>query len=235
MSPKRLCAVLLIVCMAPKMVQAEPDRFALRALGVKVGEMTLSADLDTTRYAVSGRLATTGLVGAVKRIKFVLQAEGRRNGTSFVPRHYVEDMDTGRREARVRLDYSNGVARASGPEISNRGAHAVTDAQQRGAVDPLTAIFMVLRDQRPEDLCSLRQKIFDGERLTEIALTQRREIDGRVQCSGAFTRIGGYAPGDLRQGSQFPVKVTYAPAGPVMRALRVEAQTIYGAATVVRK
>ncbi|MDA7966666.1 DUF3108 domain-containing protein [Ruegeria sp.] len=235
MSHTRLCAVLLIVCMAPALAQAEPARFALRALGVKVGEMTLSADLDATRYAVSGRLATTGLAGAIKRVEFLLLAEGRRKGARFQPRRYVEDMDTGQRESRVRLDYSNGVARASGPEISDRGAHAVTDAQQRGSVDPLTAIFMVLRDQRPEDLCSLRQKIFDGERLTEITLSQRRDVGEKVQCSGAFTRIGGYAPGDLRQGSQFPVTVTYVPAGPVMRALRVEAQTIYGAATVVRK
>lgn len=230
-----LNVLLLILCMLPVTGNAEQSRFALRAFGVKVGEMTLGADLSKSRYAVSSRLATTGLVGAIRRVSFVVEAHGRRRGSRFLPTLYVEDMDTGQRESRVRLDYDGGIARASGPKIGDRGDYAVTDAQQRGAVDPLTGIFMVLRDQSPDQMCRLRQKIFDGERLTEIALTRRSDRNGQVRCSGAFTRLAGYPPGDLRQGSRFPVTVTYAPHGNVMRAMRVEAQTIYGAAVVVRK
>ncbi|WP_170426635.1 DUF3108 domain-containing protein [Ruegeria arenilitoris] len=230
----RICVLLLILCL-PTTVIAEQSRFALRALGVKVGEMALTSDLSTSGYAVRGRLSTTGLAGAIRRVSFVLEAQGRRDGNRFFPRLYVEDMDTGRRESRVRLEYKNGVARASGPKISDRGEYAVTDAQQRGAVDPLTGIFMVLRDQDAASLCMLRQKLFDGERLTEIALTRRIEENGQIRCLGAFTRLAGYPPGDLRTGSRFPVSVTYVPFGDVMRATRVEAQTIYGAAVVVRK
>lgn len=227
--------LLLIFGLMASTARAETSAYALRALGVKVGELRLSADLTPSRYVVAGRLGTTGLVGAIKRIGFVIEARGRRKGAQFFPSQYVEDIDTGQRESRVRLDYASGIAHASGPEISDRGQHAVTDAQQRGAVDPLTGIFMVLRDQPPTDLCTLRQKIFDGERLTEIALTRRSEANGQVTCSGAFTRLAGYKPGDLRTGSKFAVAVTYAPVGPLMRALRVEAQTTYGAAVVIRK
>ena len=231
----RAHVLLLILCCLPTIGTAEQSRFALRALGVKVGEIVLNAELSPSGYAVSSRLSTTGVASAIKRVRFMIEARGRRKGRQFFPVLYVEDMDNGQREARVRLDYSRGIARASGPKISDRGEYAVTDAQQRGAVDPLTGIFMVLRDQRPDELCKLRQKIFDGERLTEIALTQRSELDGRIRCSGAFTRLAGYPPGDLRQGSKFPVTVIYAPYGDAMRAMRVEAQTIYGPATVVRK
>ncbi len=228
--------LMILLCLPPAAwAEAEHSRFALRALGVKVGELTLSADIDATRYAVSSRLQTTGLAAAIKRVRFVIAAQGRRKGGRFIPHSYVEDEVTGQRQTRVRLTYAGGVARASGSEISDRGAHAVTDAQQRGAVDPLTAIFLVLRDQPSEGLCTLNQNIFDGERLTRITLTRRSDGKGTVRCSGYFTRVAGYRPGDLRQGSRFAVTVTYAPAGPVMRAMRVDADTVFGAATVLRK
>ena len=227
----------LILAMLPfaGLAEVNQSQFALRALGVKVGEMALSSDINQTRYAVTGRLGTTGLAGTIKRVRFILEVTGRRKGAQFQPKRYVEDMDTGQRESRVRLDYSRGIARASGPKVGEVSDHSVTDAQQRGAVDPLTAIFMVLRDQREAELCTLRQKIFDGERLTEIALTRRSNSGDMVQCSGYFTRLAGYPPGDLRQGSRFTVLVTYARSGDIMRAMRVEAKTIYGPAVVVRK
>ncbi|MCG7518797.1 DUF3108 domain-containing protein [Ruegeria sp. Ofav3-42] len=231
----RAQVLLMVLCWLPTTGMAEQSRFALRALGVKVGELVLVSDLNASRYVVEGQLTTTGLAGAIKRVRFVLEAQGRRKGARFIPSLYVEDMDTGRRISRVRLDYRNGIARASGPKISDRSNYAVTDAQQRGAVDPLTGIFMVLRDQNPTELCTLRQKLFDGERLTEIALTRQIDENGGVRCVGTFTRLAGYPPGDLRTGSRFPVSVTYEPAGSVMRATRVEAQTIYGPAVVLRK
>lgn len=233
----RAPVVLMMLLSPPMAALAEVDQssFALRALGVKVGELTLNAEISASRYAVASRLETTGLASAIKRVRFEIAAQGRRRGARFVPQRYVEDEVAGQRETRVRLDYTQGVARASGTEISDRGDHAVTDAQQRGAVDPLTAIYMVLRDQPPEDLCTLRQKIFDGERLTEITLTRRNARGRNVLCSGYFTRVAGYRPGDLRQGSRFAVTVTYSPAGPLMQAMRVDAETVFGAATVVRK
>lgn len=231
----RAHVLLMILSFLPAIGMAEQSRFALRALGVKVGELVLVSDLSASRYAVEGQLSTTGLAGAIKRVRFVLEARGRRKGARFSPVQYIEDMDTGRRISRVRLDYRNGIARASGPKISDRGDYAVTDAQQRGAVDPLTGIFMVLRDQNPAELCTMRQKLFDGERLTEIALTRRIDENGKVRCVGAFTRLAGYPPGDLRTGSRFPVSVTYEPHDDVMRATRVDAQTIYGPAVVLRK
>ena len=233
-APVVLMMILLCLPMAA-LAEIEQSRFALRALGVKVGELTLSSDVGVSRYAVRSRLETTGLASAISRVRFEIAAQGRRRGARFMPQRYVEEEVAGQRETRVRLEYAQGLARASGAEISDRGDHAVTDVQQRGAVDPLTAIFLVLRDQPPEGVCRLRQKIFDGERLTEITLTQRSDRNGTVQCSGFFTRVAGYRPGDLRQGSRFALTVTYAPMGPVMRAMRVDADTVFGAATVVRK
>lgn len=224
-----------LIAATPVFAEQTTGRFAVRALGLKVGEFALSGATSAKKYSVSSNFTTTGLIGTVKQVRFVLQSSGRRNGAHFMPQRYSEEMDTGQRQSRARLTYSRGVARASGDDVGAPGPHAVTDAQQKGAVDPLTAMFMVMRDQRPDELCKLQQKIFDGERLTLISLNKRSESNGEVRCTGTFKRIGGYAPDDLRRKRQFPLTVTYEPAGTLMRVMHVQADTVYGAATITRQ
>ena len=76
----RAHVLLMILCFLPTIGMADQSRFALRALGVKVGELVLVSDLSASRYAVEGQLSTTGLAGAIKRVRFVLEAQGRRKG-----------------------------------------------------------------------------------------------------------------------------------------------------------
>ena len=237
MTLKHVVFVMLALAALAVPAQAEEQmsgRYAVRALGLKVGELALAGSVSDRRYTVSAQFVTTGLVGAVKGVRFLLSASGRRRGARFRPERYAEDMDTGRRESRVSLRYSGGVARASGSEVGDRGPFAVTPAQQRGAVDPLTGMFMVLRDQPANALCRVRQKVFDGERLTEIVLTERRAEGDRITCTGVFRRVAGYSPEDLEKG-RFGLQVTYEPAGDLMRAVKMRADTVYGPADLVRR
>ncbi|MEM9551595.1 MAG: DUF3108 domain-containing protein [Pseudomonadota bacterium] len=231
----RLAAILTALAACPATAQDSQGRYSVRALGVKVGEFAISGRVTERRYAVRSTFTTTDLAGAVAGVKFLLSAEGDRQGAAFRPARYDEEMDTGERDSRARLRYSGGVARASGSQIRDRGEYAVTDAQQRGAVDPLTAMFMVLRDQERERLCQLRQRIYDGERLTEITLSPGPANAEQVTCQGIFRRIAGYAPEDLNRKKDFGLTVVYVPAGDAMRAMRMTADTLYGPATMIRR
>lgn len=215
--------------------QDSSGRYSAHALGVKVGDMTLSGTVTDSKYAVSGKFVTSGLAAAVAGVRFEMTASGGRSGDRFVPKRYAEDMNTGKRESRVKLVWSGGVAKASGSAIGDRGPYAVTPAQQKGAVDPLTAMFMVLRDQPAEDLCQLRQRIYDGERLTEVVLDQKSGSGDKITCKGVFRRVAGYSPEDLNERSSFPLTVKYERVGEVMQATRFTAQTIYGKAQIRRR
>ena len=68
-----------------------------------------------------------------------------------------------------------------------------------------------------------------------VTLTSRSDKGGKVVCSGRYRRIAGYSPETLRERSQFPLTVTYEPAGELMRATRVQAETIYGKAKLQRR
>ncbi len=225
-------AVLLVTSAA---AQDTSGRYAVRAFGVKVGELDMSGSVGGGRYTVDTEFTTTGLVGTVAGVKFLMSADGAVSSGQFRPRSYKEDMDTGERTSRASLSYSGGVARGTGQMAGNDGPYRVSDAEQRGAVDPLTAMFMVLRDQPREGICNFRQKIFDGERLTEVAFGQPKASGSTIKCSGIFKRIGGYSPEDLEKRSSFPLSVTYVAAGDLMRATRMQADTIYGSAVIARR
>lgn len=230
-----LMAALALALPAP-VAQAQDQplaaRYAVRALGVKVGEIALSGALGPRRYTASAQLRTTGLAGVLRRVHFLLSVSGARQGEDFAPERYDEDMDTGRRQSQASLRFSGGVARVSG---GGTGGAAVPTAQHRGAVDPLTAIVMVLRDQPEDGLCQLRQRVYDGERLSEVVLLERRVEGEEIICEGVYRRLAGYAPEEMAERRQFGLRVTYAPAGGQMRAIRARAQTIYGAADLVRR
>lgn len=210
-------------------------RYSAHALGVKVGDLALSGKVTSTQYAVSGKFVTSGLAAAVAGVRFEMTSTGSRQGDRLVPKRYAEDMNTGKRESRVKLVWSGGVAKASGSAIGDRGPYAVTPAQQKGAVDPLTAMFMVLRDQPAEDLCDIRQRIYDGERLTEVVLNQKSGGGDKITCKGVFRRVAGYSPEDLSERSSFPLTVNYERVGEVMQATRFTAETIYGKAQLRRR
>ena len=232
---KLVAAVLLGLNAGPGLAQTTSGQFSVHALGVKVGDLAIAGSVGSEQYTISAQFVTSGLAAAVAGVRFVMKSSGTTDGTKFSPRAYSEDMDTGKRESRVALRWSSGVASASGSQVGDRGPYTVTRAQQRGAVDPLTAIYMVVRDQPTDAICNMRQRIYDGERLTEIVLTNRSERSGKILCSGVFRRVAGYSPEDLRERGQFGLKVTYEPAGDVVRATRVQADTIYGKARLQRR
>ncbi|MFC3613934.1 DUF3108 domain-containing protein [Lutimaribacter marinistellae] len=233
----RLLALVLSLSLLPAALAAQDTTgtYTVRALGVTVGQLQVSGRVTDNAFAVRAQFTTSGLVGAVKGVRFVMESQGARRGDRFIPSRYSEDMDTGRRESRVQLVWKGGVARATGSEVGDRGPYAVTDAQQKGAVDPLTAMFIVLRDQPRDDLCRMSQRIYDGERLTEIALTGRSEDGDTVTCTGLYRRVAGYSPEKLAEKSRFPLTVTYTPAGELMQMQSVRADTTYGPATITRR
>ncbi len=232
---RALTVAALLVLPSLASAQETAGRYAVRALGVKVGELVMTGAASETKYTVSSQFTTTGMVGAVAGVKFLLRATGARKGQDFHPRSYTEEMDTGERQSEASLSYSGGVARGGGEKAQSNRKYKVSDGQQRGAVDPLTGMFMVMRDQPADTLCNIRQKVFDGERLTELELGAPMAKGGQVVCEGQFRRLAGYSAEDLQNNGRFNLSVTYEPVGDLMRATRMRAETIYGPASIVRR
>ncbi|NRB34925.1 MAG: DUF3108 domain-containing protein [Rhodobacteraceae bacterium] len=226
-------AAFCVALALPVSAMADQPVYAVRILGVKVGEMKLASQENANSYSVAASFNTTGLAGALSRVYFNVTAQGGKSGDRFVPSRYTEQMDTGERVENGALTWQGGLPRRDGERFED--SNQLPAAQVRGAVDPMTGLFIVARDRPAEALCNIDQKIYDGERLTKIVFTKRETRGDAVICSGRFQRLAGYSQDDLENNAIFPLTVTYRPAGDQMQMTEVRVKTIYGDATLNRR
>ena len=211
--------------------------FVVRLSVATLAAIALDGRTGGGRYDVTGELSTRGIVSALSDVHYLGKARGSQAGNRFRPARYDETVTEGGDSKIGALAYSGGVPRPEGFKAEERGDDALAVEGQADTVDPLTAIFMVLRDQPPEEVCPpLRQFVFDGERRTVVELTRVTETADQIVCGGQFRRIAGY-PSDARKGQRqvLALEVTYARAGAVMQAQQVRLMTDYGPATLTRQ
>ncbi len=204
-------------------------RFDVTALGFKVGAFEMTVQETETRYSVSARFGTTGLVRLFRDMGFEMQASGRRRGRQFLPDDYSEHVNTGHRTSSAQMHYVSGAPQLTGGEVSDGEVAPLDPATQGGTLDPLTALFTVLRDQRAETLCTADMQIFDGGRRTRVILTGRIQNRDSVTCIGQFRRIAGYPQDELESRRVVPLTITYAPGNKgMMQAQSALLRTVYG-------
>ncbi|MFD0858571.1 DUF3108 domain-containing protein [Roseovarius aquimarinus] len=209
----------------------------VRLLGLPVGKMQFAAREASGGYAVRGTFRTGG-VGSIVDAGFDLSAAGRLRGGALAPSRYDERIDTGSRSSTVELRYAGGVPRIAGGTVAEEVAadpEALDPAQQGGTVDPLTALWGVLRDRPADSVCRNDVSIFDGQRRSRITMTGREAGEnGATTCTGAYTRVAGFSASEMKRQSVYPFAVSYMPAGGAMRATALHVRSSYGAAEMTR-
>ncbi|WP_164658209.1 DUF3108 domain-containing protein [Tropicibacter sp. Alg240-R139] len=209
--------------------------FDVRAWGVKVGEFHVSGRDSQRTYDVKGGFETTGLVKQLGRIWFTMSVSGYKSGDIFAPSRYTEQVQTGRRRSSAQIDYASGIPVLTGGKLGTEEAEALDAAKQSDTVDPLTAMFIALRDQPRAGLCQLNQPIFDGARRTIAFFSGRRDDGSHVICTGQFRRLGGYSPKQLQQGRESNYELVYVPVGSLMRVHEVRVTSSRGTAILTRR
>ncbi|SLN29300.1 hypothetical protein TRL7639_01179 [Falsiruegeria litorea R37] len=209
--------------------------FDVQAWGVKIGEFRVTGQDRAGFYDVKARFETTGVVKQLGRIWFTMSATGRKQGREFTPIRYSEQVRTGRRQSSAQMDYSSGFPLLTGGKLGTEDAEVLDATAQTDTVDPLTAMFVALRDQPRAQLCKLNQPIFDGARRTIAYMTGRKAEGEKVICTGQFRRLGGYSAKQLRQGRNSSFELTYVPAGAVMRVQEARVTSSRGTAVLTRR
>ncbi|MCC6304949.1 MAG: DUF3108 domain-containing protein [Rhodobacteraceae bacterium] len=218
-------------------------RFDVYLGGFRVGRVSLEASEDAGRYEAAARIESAGLAGFLRRVRYDARAEGRVEDGRHLPSRYEEDADTGRRQSRAVMDYAGGVPHLveyRSDRTSERRGEPLDPATQGGTLDPMTALYLALRDVAPGELCGLDVELFDGRRRSRMWHTGAREAAadaaGAVTCAGEYRRIEGFTLRDMGERDSFPFRVTYRPeAGGRMAVDLVRVETLYGLATMVRR
>ena len=211
--------------------------FDLVVLGLPAGQLTVAASVNEGGYAAAARLRSSGVAALVRRLRFDASVQGYVEAGRLVPARYSEDVNTGRRESRTVMEYTRGVPRVISmePEREPR-PHHLDPATQGGTLDPMTALFRVLRDVPPAEACRLTLDLFDGRRRAQVAMVERRERGDEVICAGEFRRIAGYSERELSEARRFPFRMHYRDNGDgMLRMVRLDAESQMGSARLMRR
>ena len=219
---------------SPTSSRAEPTNAVYDVLfkGIRVGILEISGQSSTSRYQAHGKFRTTGVIAALKSVRFDLRSRGRVIGNRLAPLHYAEDVETGRRSSSVVMTYKKGIPIQTGGSIGEERVTVPLDpARQADTVDPMTALFILLKDQPDLQFCDGTQPIFDGARRTRMRLKSA----GANTCTGQFERLAGYTPKQLQDRPRVDFEIAYQDAGTVLQAREVVVRTKRGTVKIIRR
>jgi hypothetical protein len=211
--------------------------FDIEIRGFKAGTLTIAGSENTTSYAVSGRLASAGLVGMVRKVSYDATAKGALKAGRFTPRSYTERADTGKRKSEAQMDYKRGVpqVKVQQPPMTPR-PNDVDPASQGGSVDPLTALYATLRAVEKGEECKVSVNMFDGRRASKITLAAPVAEGEAVMCTGEYRRVAGFSEKEMAEKVHFPFTLTYLPRDDGrMHVVEVTTESLYGKARMVRR
>lgn len=220
-------------------VRAEPPVvFDLTVRGIEGATLSFSGMVEDGRYSVAGLLQSAGLVGVLRRIRYEGQSRGTFRGGQFTPASYVEKAETGRRRSVGEMRYSGGVPQVKAYDPPRAEGEAGLDpATQGGTVDPLTAMFAMLRDVPMGQECNLAMTMFDGERRSEVRVgAPVPGPEGTRTCPGEYRRIAGFSAEDMAERTRFPFTLVVTPTeGGLARVTEVRMDTLFGRAVMTRR
>lgn len=225
---------------APALAQTGQERgqFDLLLTGITAATLDYSARQEGDDYAVTAGFTSTGLLALMRRVQFEAQAEGVIAGGLPRPARYAARAEVGRRSGETVMEYVDGVPllRVDHPPREAADWH-IDAAAQGGTVDPISALYVTLRDVAPGAECNLAFRMFDGRRATTLTVGPSRPGEnGGVICDGEYRRVAGYAPEDMAEKTSFPFTLTFQPAPDGrLRVMEVTMDSLIGKARLVRR
>jgi hypothetical protein len=182
-------------------------------------------------------LQSTGLLRLLADIRYDAQVQGARAGMRFSPVRYREEANTGQRQQSAEMVWSRGV-----PVVENVAPpqeprpEDLDPATQRGTVDPLTALWTVLRDVPAEKACTATSDVFDGRRRSKLRLHSPQPEGEAILCSGEYRRVAGFADWEMADRVSYPFSVRMEPNGNgLMQVTKVSVDSTYGQVQLVRR
>lgn len=234
---RAVLAILVSILATAALAAEERILFDVRLGSIKAGELQIAASEGGGRYALKGRMQSTGLVAAIRKVRYDASTRGRLSRGRYVPSEYSEVTNSGRKEESAVMAYRGGVPQVKQYSPPREpGPHDVDPSTQGGSLDPLTALYAVFRAVPEAEACATGFRTFDGKRVAQFETSKTSASADEIVCTGVYRRIAGYDPEELSERQQFPMTMVYRPAGNgLWHVSQMELQTLYGKARMIRK
>ncbi len=234
-----ILAMLATVLALPAAAETTLDaQYTLSLRGVTGGAIAMHATEDGGGYAVSSRAESTGLVGSLLAYSFEGATQGRVAGGRHTPERYSEtEVDDGERTVAMTRFAGDTPRDVTFTPPRDPAPWDIDPAAQSGVIDPMTALYRVLRPTEPAGACNQSYLLFDGRHVSRIALgAPQAASDGTLSCAGEYRRLRGYDPEKLAEQPVVALTFTYAPiAGGRVQVSEIRSPTRLGDAVLRRR
>lgn len=217
--------------------------FDVHMRGVTVGEVRLSGKIEEARYEFQGFMGSGGLFGGFIDSRYSGAVIGARTAAgALIPQVFRGRFEQSGQFAQIDITYDTetGVSlpqtRTRTPKQADK-PHDFPITQAAGAIDPITAIYVLLRSRSDTSLCKQSFSVYDGGRLSRIVLAPAAAPSqkGRPVCNGAYIRQAGFSPAAMAEKRAYPFQLEYEVTGGRYRVVEFTADTVWGKVRATRR
>ena len=238
---RTLCRALLtsaLLALPAAADQSDRIVFTFTLKGLTAGQLSINGKIQGNSYGANGVMEAKGLLGALRTMRYDATVTGSYANGRFTPQRFDETAQRGSDRFQYVTIYKGGtpVSVSRVPPRSPRPTD-VDPAQQGGTIDPLTALYAVLRDVDRDEACKLSVFMYDGSKRTQVSLSRPSPAGTGVTCAGEYRRIAGFSEREMKEKSLFPFTLTYAPTpdGTRLQVVSIETDTILGKGRLTRQ
>ncbi|MGH6888609.1 MAG: DUF3108 domain-containing protein [Rhizomicrobium sp.] len=219
--------------------------------GIPFGATSYEGRFADGAYAASSHFETSGIVSLFWQATIDATASGRIGAGMLAPVRYDSFYRRGSsKNERVLVTYDAGRVATFADPPYDTNKYPVSEAQKREAVDPMSAITLVLAGVKADraNPCGTVAPVFDGRRRYDITFSFVRDEPAKVGnlfsgtahlCRVHYTQIAGFKPKILKEGAAFPpiygtfadIQAAGAPNGRYVVALKLWADLGWGTVT----
>jgi hypothetical protein len=178
----KLLVALVCVLLAVASVRAQGKlkaHYTISMTGVTIGEIVWLVDIGDTLYTTTASGKASGVLSMLVNGEGSVEAQGSIAADRLNPSSYTSTITDEDGTIKLQMTFADGIA--SETITPQPPAHAdrvpVTDANRRGAADPLSAVLISTKlggGVMAAADCNRTLKIFDGRRRYNLALSYNR-------------------------------------------------------------
>jgi Protein of unknown function (DUF3108) len=225
-------------------VGAETLSYRASLYNLTLGEGQITVTEGVGSYGLAARLRTSGVGAMFDTTDLTVAANGARGASGISWQSYNLSHSYNRKFRRTTMTNGpSGPVATIAPAYSDMGRPATSQAQKRGAYDPLSAFYLLGRTAGAGG-CDARVAVFDGRHRYDLVMTPIGAGNVRVagysgpvmRCALRYVPIAGYNPTRANERREIPTgEIQFAPpasAGGFSYPVRVRVPTPVGMASL---
>ena len=193
---------------SPPALEAFKSGYDIYVGGIWVGEVTLDATRGSGGYRADATFRTAGIVSFFVDERWRGETEGRIARGRPVPVRYlsVQKRKKGDKVREVTFRLGDPIKVSADPPMDD-DPWSIDVADQAEAVDPATAVMMILAPAEGPAMCGQRIEVYDGKHRFAFDIREARADGDRFVCEGTHIQLAGYKPDKTGRDARRPFKV----------------------------